>query len=150
MPLTDRGTTEEGVMTEFVRVETGGDGVATIRLDRPKMNALNRQLQRELGACARQVDADPHVRAVVIYGGERSFAAGVDIKEMADMTYADMSAQSREMQSCFTAVASIGKPVVAAVTGYALGGGCELALCARYPHRGGERPSWASRRSCSA
>ncbi|WP_405141278.1 enoyl-CoA hydratase-related protein [Sphaerisporangium sp. NBC_01403] len=118
-------------MTEFVRVEAGG-GVATIRLDRPKMNALNGQMQRELAACARLVDVDPSVRAVVIYGGERVFAAGVDVKEMADMTYADMSAHSAELQACFTAVAKIGKPVIAAVTGYALGGGCELALCADF------------------
>ncbi|GAA3839447.1 enoyl-CoA hydratase-related protein [Sphaerisporangium flaviroseum] len=118
-------------MAEFVRVETGGR-VATIRLDRPKMNALNGQMQEELGACARQVDADPDVDAVVIYGGERVFAAGVDIKEMAGMTYADMAAHSGELQACFTAVAKIGKPVVAAITGYALGGGCELALCADF------------------
>ncbi|MEV7964930.1 enoyl-CoA hydratase-related protein [Sphaerisporangium sp. NPDC088356] len=118
-------------MTEFARVEAGG-GIATIRLDRPKMNALNGQMQRELAECARQVDADPGVRAVVIYGGERVFAAGVDIKEMADMTYADMSAHSGELQACFTAVAKIGKPVIAAITGYALGGGCELALCADF------------------
>ncbi|MCW2881015.1 MAG: enoyl-CoA hydratase [Sphaerisporangium sp.] len=118
-------------MTDFVRVEVSGR-VATIRLDRPKMNALNGQAQEELGVCARQVDADPGVRAVVIYGGERVFAAGVDVKEMADMTYADMSAHSSALQACFTAVAKIGKPVVAAITGYALGGGCELALCADF------------------
>ncbi|MFC4588289.1 enoyl-CoA hydratase/isomerase family protein [Sphaerisporangium corydalis] len=118
-------------MTELVHVETTG-AVATIRLDRPKMNALNGQMQEELGARAREVDADPAVRAVVVYGGERVFAAGVDIKEMADMTYADMSAHSAGLQECFTAVARIGKPVVAAITGYALGGGCELALCADF------------------
>jgi enoyl-CoA hydratase/carnithine racemase len=115
-------------MGEFVRVETA-DGIATIRLDRPKMNALNRQVQLEIADCARQVDADPGVYAVVVYGG-RIFAAGADIKEMADMSYADMVAQSAVLQECFSAVARIGKPVVAAVTGYALGGGCELALCA--------------------
>ncbi|WP_214409498.1 enoyl-CoA hydratase/isomerase family protein [Sphaerisporangium fuscum] len=118
-------------MAEFVRIEVSGR-VATIRLDRPKMNALNRQMQTELGECARRIDADPDVHAVVIYGGERSFAAGVDIKEMADMGYADMSAHSADLQACFTAVAKIGKPVVAAITGYALGGGCELALCADF------------------
>ncbi|WP_326644126.1 enoyl-CoA hydratase-related protein [Streptosporangium sp. NBC_01755] len=115
-------------MGEFVRVEKA-DGVATIRLDRPKMNALNRQVQLEIAECARQVDADGDVSAVVVYGG-RVFAAGADIKEMADMSYADMAVHSRTLQDCFTAVARVGKPVVAAVTGYALGGGCELALCA--------------------
>jgi enoyl-CoA hydratase/carnithine racemase len=115
-------------MGEFVRVETA-DGIATIRLDRPKMNALNRQVQLEIAECARQVDADPGVYAVVVYGG-RVFAAGADIKEMADMSYADMVVHSAVLQDCFTTVAKIGKPVVAAVTGYALGGGCELALCA--------------------
>ncbi|MFJ2030212.1 enoyl-CoA hydratase/isomerase family protein [Streptosporangium sp. NPDC087985] len=116
-------------MGEFVRVETA-EGIATIRLDRPKMNALNRQVQEEIAECARQVDADPDVHAVVLYGGERVFAAGADVKEMADMPYADMAAHSGVLQDCFTAVATIGKPVIAAVTGYALGGGCELALCA--------------------
>ncbi|MEV8634058.1 enoyl-CoA hydratase-related protein [Streptosporangium sp. NPDC051023] len=116
-------------MGEFVRVEKA-DGVATIRLDRPKMNALNRQVQQEIADCARQVDADPDVYAVVLYGGERVFAAGADVKEMADMPYAEMAVHSTTLQDCFTAVAEIGKPVVAAVTGYALGGGCELALCA--------------------
>ncbi|GAA4189168.1 enoyl-CoA hydratase-related protein [Streptosporangium oxazolinicum] len=115
-------------MGEFVRVEAA-DGVATIRLDRPKMNALNRRVQLEIAECARRVDTDDDVYAVVLYGGA-VFAAGADIKEMAGMSYADMAVHSRVLQDCFTAVARIGKPVVAAVTGYALGGGCELALCA--------------------
>ncbi|MFI6499241.1 enoyl-CoA hydratase/isomerase family protein [Nonomuraea typhae] len=118
-------------MGEFVRVEVA-DQIATIRLDRPKMNALNGQVQQEIGEAARLVDADPAVQAVIVYGGERVFAAGADIKEMADMSYADMSAHSRTLQDCFTAVARIGKPVIAAITGYALGGGCELALCADF------------------
>ncbi|GHH70775.1 enoyl-CoA hydratase [Streptosporangium violaceochromogenes] len=116
-------------MGEFVRVEKA-DGVATIRLDRPKMNALDRRMQAELAACARQVDADPEVRAVVLYGGERVFAAGADVKEMAEMSYADMSAHSEALQDCCVAITRIGKPVVAAITGYALGGGCEVALSA--------------------
>jgi enoyl-CoA hydratase/carnithine racemase len=118
-------------MGEFVSVEVA-DQIATIRLDRPKMNALNGQVQRELAEATREVDADPQVQAVIVYGGERVFAAGVDIKELADMSYADMSTHSRTLQACFTAVAQIGKPVIAAITGYALGGGCELALCADF------------------
>ncbi|NJP90241.1 enoyl-CoA hydratase/isomerase family protein [Nonomuraea sp. FMUSA5-5] len=118
-------------MGEFVSVEVA-DQIATIRLDRPKMNALNGQAQRELAEAAGLVDADPQVQAVILYGGPRVFAAGVDIKEMADMSYADMAAHSGTLQACFTAVAKIGKPVIAAITGYALGGGCELALCADF------------------
>jgi enoyl-CoA hydratase/carnithine racemase len=115
----------------FVRVETA-DGIATIRLDRPKMNVLNVQVQTEIAEAAAQVSADSEVRAVVLYGGERVFAAGADIKEMASMSYADMSARSIALQASFTAVADIPKPVVAAITGYALGGGLELALCADF------------------
>jgi enoyl-CoA hydratase/carnithine racemase len=116
---------------EFVRVESA-DGIATIRLDRPKMNALNAQVQDEIAAAAAQVSADNAVRAVILYGGERVFAAGADIKEMASMGYPAMAARSAALQASFTAVADIPKPVVAAVTGYALGGGLELALCADF------------------
>lgn len=116
-------------MGEFVRVEVE-DGVGTIRLDRPKMNALNVQVQEEIRAAAAECADRADVKAVVVYGGERVFAAGADIKEMADMSYTDMVTRSGALQSSFTAVARIPKPVVAAVTGYALGGGCELALCA--------------------
>jgi len=116
---------------EFVRVESA-DGIATIRLDRPKMNALNAQVQDEIAAAAAQVSADDAVRAVILYGGERVFAAGADIKEMAAMGYPAMAARSAALQASFTAVANIPKPVVAAVTGYALGGGLELALCADF------------------
>ena len=115
--------------SEFVRLEVDG-GVGTIRLDRPKMNALNAQVQDEIKAAALEATANDDVRAVVIYGGERVFAAGADIKEMVEMSYADMVTRSGKLQSAFTSVARIPKPVVAAVTGYALGGGCELALCA--------------------
>ena len=118
-------------MGEFVRVEVA-DGIATIRLDRPKMNALNAQVQDEIAEAAAQVAADASIGAVVLYGGERVFAAGADIKEMADMPYAAMAERSRKLQASFTAVAQIPKPVVAAVTGYALGGGLELALCADF------------------
>ncbi|HEU5038668.1 MAG TPA: enoyl-CoA hydratase-related protein [Nocardioides sp.] len=116
-------------MGEFVRLEVA-DGVGTIRLDRPKMNALNVQVQEEIRAAATEATERDDVKAVVLYGGERVFAAGADIKEMADMSYTDMVKRSGALQSSFGTVARIPKPVVAAVTGYALGGGCELALCA--------------------
>ena len=118
-------------MGDFVGVEVA-EHIATIRLNRPKLNALNRQMQLELAEAARIADADPQVHAVILYGGEHVFAAGADIKEMAAMSYADMAAHSRVLQDCFTAVARIGKPVIAAINGYALGGGCELALCADF------------------
>jgi enoyl-CoA hydratase/carnithine racemase len=117
---------------ELVRVEVDL-AVATIRLDRPPMNALSAAVQDELAAAARQVSADPAVRAVVLYGGQQVFAAGADVKEMSELGFADMAAVgSRRLQDTFTAVARIGKPVIAAVTGYALGGGLELALCADF------------------
>ena len=118
-------------MGEFVNL-TVSEGIGTIRLDRPKMNALNVQVQEEIRAAALEAAANDEVRAVVIYGGERVFAAGADIKEMADMSYADMAKRSGPLQSSLSAVAAIPKPTVAAITGYALGGGCELALCADY------------------
>ncbi len=116
-------------MGEFVRLEVA-DGVGTIRLDRPKMNALSVQMQDEIRAAAAEATEREDVRAVVLYGGERVFAAGVDIKEMADMSYVDMVRRSGALQSAFTTVARIPKPVVAAINGYALGGGFELTLCA--------------------
>ncbi len=114
---------------EFVRLEVEG-GVGTIRLDRPKMNALNVQVQEEIRAAATEAASRDDVKAVVLYGGEKVFAAGADVKEMADMSYTDMVKRSGALQSALTSVARIPKPVVAALTGYALGGGCELALCA--------------------
>ena len=116
-------------MGEFVRLEVE-DGVGTIRIDRPKMNALDVQVQEEIRAAAVEASAREDIRAVIIYGGDRVFAAGADIKEMAQRSYTDMVTRSGALQKAFSAVAEIPKPVVAAVTGYALGGGCELALCA--------------------
>jgi enoyl-CoA hydratase/carnithine racemase len=114
-----------------VRLEVA-DGIGTIRLDRPPMNALNAQVQDELHAIAHEVGERRDVSAAVIFGGEKVFAAGADVKEMAEMSYPDMVDRSRALQSAFAAVARIPKPVVAAITGYALGGGCELALCADF------------------
>lgn len=112
---------------EFVRLEVA-EGIGTIRLDRPKMNALSVQLQDEIGIVAQQAAEDPDVHAVIVYGGERVFAAGADIKEMQTMSYVDMLQRAAKLQGCLNAVAAIPKPTVAAITGYALGGGCELAL----------------------
>ncbi|MFF6999241.1 enoyl-CoA hydratase/isomerase family protein [Streptomyces sp. NPDC008313] len=108
------------------------EGVGTIRLDRPPMNALDVATQDRLKELAEEATRREDVRAVVLYGGEKVFAAGADIKEMQAMDHTAMVVRSRALQDSFTAVARIPKPVVAAVTGYALGGGCELALCADY------------------
>jgi enoyl-CoA hydratase/carnithine racemase len=92
------------------------------------MNAISLQVQAELRAvCAEATERDD-VRAVVVYGGERLFAAGNDVAEMAQMSYADMVKATRGVSQAATAIADIPKPTVAAVTGYALGGGCELTL----------------------
>jgi enoyl-CoA hydratase/carnithine racemase len=112
---------------EFVRLEVK-DGIGTIRLERPPMNALNVQVQEELRAAATAAGADAEVRALIVYGGEKVFAAGADIKEMADMGFPAMAARAGALSSAFDSLARVPKPVVAAITGYALGGGCELAL----------------------
>jgi enoyl-CoA hydratase/carnithine racemase len=114
-------------MSELVRLEVEG-GVATIRLDRPPMNALNFEIQDALPAAALEATARRDVFAVIVYGGEKVFAAGADIKEMQPMSYTDMVDRSAALQAAFTVIARIPKPTVAAITGYALGGGCELAL----------------------
>jgi enoyl-CoA hydratase/carnithine racemase len=116
---------------EFVTLQVE-DGVGTIRLDRPKMNAINEQLHWEVRAAAMEAEKRDEVRAVVLYGGERVFAAGADIKAMSQLDGAGMVAWGRELTASFTHVARIPKPVIAAVTGYALGGGYELALCADF------------------
>ena len=118
-------------MGEFVRLEIA-DGIGTIRLDRPPVNALNDQVRDELAAVASSAAADDEIRAVILYGGEKVFAAGADIKEMAEAGYAAMADRSGRLQGALSLVAAIGKPVVAAITGYALGGGLELALAADF------------------
>jgi len=92
------------------------------------MNALNRQVQEEIRAAARQATVDPEVKAVIVYGGEKVFAAGADIKEMAELDFVQMSEIIADLQSALGAIADIPKPTVAAITGYALGGGLEVAL----------------------
>jgi enoyl-CoA hydratase/carnithine racemase len=115
-------------MAEFVAVEIADD-VATIRLERPPMNALNAQVQREIADAAHSVSQHRGIGAVIVYGGPSVFAAGADIAEMSSMGYSDMASASRELRSSFNTVARIPHPTIAAITGYALGGGLELAMC---------------------
>src|SRR5699024_4690511 len=100
------------------------------RLDRPPMNALNRQVQREMVAAVQEANERDDVAAVIVYGGEKVFAAGADIKEMDGMTAAEMSRTAADLQRSIAVVSEVTKPTVAAVTGYALGGGLEVALSA--------------------
>ena len=116
-------------MGDLVRLDTEG-AVAVIRLDRPPVNALNRAMHRQLAEVAAEIGHRPDLRAAVLYGGSRAFAAGADIKEMAGLTSDTITDFGRSMVVAFNAIAELPMPVVAAVTGYALGGGCELALTA--------------------
>ncbi|GAA1032082.1 MULTISPECIES: enoyl-CoA hydratase/isomerase family protein [Amycolatopsis] len=116
-------------MGEFVTLEVEG-GVGTIRLDRPPVNALNNQVQAELAEAAREASDRDDVRAVILYGGEKTFAGGADIKEMSSRTYPEIAKFGAELTASLARVANIPKPVVCAITGYALGGGLELALTA--------------------
>jgi enoyl-CoA hydratase len=108
-------------------VETA-DGVTLIRLNRPEaLNALNSQLLDELSQALDAAEADEAVRCVVLTGSERAFAAGADIKEMSDKSYAQMFSQDFFTKGA-RRIEQFRKPIVAAVAGYALGGGCELAM----------------------
>ena len=118
-------------MSEFVRVETSS-GVATIRVDRPKMNALNPQVLAELTEAANAVAVDADIRAAVIWGGPRIFAAGADIGGFTDLAPAEAQALSRQFNDAFLAVENMPQITVAAVNGYALGGGMELAMAAEF------------------
>jgi enoyl-CoA hydratase len=110
---------------EFIAQEIRGP-VGVVRLNRPRArNALNNQLLHELMEALEALDADSAVGAIVLTGGD-SFAAGADIKEMAGQSAAEMLAGG--FIACFARLTRIGKPVIAAVSGWALGGGCELAL----------------------
>lgn len=115
-------------MSDVVRLEVA-DGIGTIVLDRPKMNALDATMQRRLVEVADEAAERDDVSAVIVWGGEKVFAAGADIAEMAEMSFADMSAHVRLLQKFSRALAGIPKPTVAAITGFALGGGLETALC---------------------
>ena len=114
-----------GDSEQFVKVERGADGVAVVRLERPKANAMSTELLGQLHAAAQDLTADPP-GAVVIWGGERIFAAGAEISEFGGP--AEAVSIGGRFRAALDAVAAIPRATIAAITGYALGGGCELAL----------------------
>lgn len=118
-------------MAELVRLEIDG-AVGIIRLDRPPVNAINRAIHGDLLAVTEQVARHPDIRAVVLYGGERAFAAGADIKEMVGLNSHEITVLGGTLNAAVTAITRLTQPVIAAVTGYALGGGFELALAADF------------------
>ncbi len=115
-------------MGELVRVETAAAGVAVIRLDRPKMNALNDQVVEELASAAAELAASDEVRAVVVWGGPKIFAAGADIGGFAGLDRAGGQALSASINDALLALENLPQITVSAVNGYALGGGMELAM----------------------
>ncbi len=113
---------------ELITVRVEADKVGIITLNRPKqLNALNDQLMTELGTALKAFDADPAIGCMIITGSEKAFAAGADIGAMASYTFADVY-KSDYITRNWEQIRSIRKPVIAAVSGFALGGGCELAM----------------------
>jgi enoyl-CoA hydratase len=111
---------------EAIIVETHGR-VGLIRLNRPQaLNALNPAIRTELLAAAEAFDADPAIGCIVITGSDKAFAAGADIKEMADQSYMDVFLS--DYAAAYERLTRVRKPIVAAVAGFALGGGCEVAM----------------------
>ena len=114
-------------MTEVVLLERPAEGVVLLRINRPEArNALNLEVRKLLAKHLAEIGEDTTTRAVVLTGNEKSFAAGADIKEMADV--GTIEALQRGIHRLWQSIGSCRKPVIAAVSGYALGGGCELAM----------------------
>ena len=114
-------------MGEFVRIDTEGR-VATIRIDRPPANALARPVSLELSEAAATVAGDEGVRAVVVWGGERLFAAGADIRKMVGYGPDEIASDVGALEQACRDLEAIPKVTIAAINGFALGGGLEVAL----------------------
>jgi enoyl-CoA hydratase len=113
---------------QLIEVHTHAEKVGVITLNRPKqLNALNAELMIELGTALKAFDADPLIGCMVLTGNEKAFAAGADIGAMATFTYADVY-KTEYITRDWETLRSIRKPVIAAVAGFALGGGCEVAM----------------------
>src|SRR2546423_13157185 len=113
-------------MSDLVVTAVPGGGVVVVRMQSPPMNALSQALLLQLRDVARKLGNDASVKAVVVAGGEKAFAAGADISEFGDQDAARRI--SHGFREAFDAVAAIPRPVIAAIRGYALGGGLELAM----------------------
>jgi enoyl-CoA hydratase/carnithine racemase len=114
-------------MTDLVLLERPAEGVVLLRINRPEArNALNLEVRKLLAKHLAELGEDTTTRAIVLTGNDKSFAAGADIKEMAEAGTIEML--QRGVHKLWRAIASCPKPVIAAVSGYALGGGCELAM----------------------
>src|SRR2546423_4521807 len=126
-------------MGEFVRLEVD-DGVGTIRLDRPPMNAINDDLTRDLVDAATEATMRDDVRAVVMWGGEKVFAAGADIKQMAQASSQQMKGRIGGLQEAFSVVEDIPKVTIAAINGFCLGGGARVRPPGDFPVSPGGAP----------
>ncbi|WP_191244653.1 enoyl-CoA hydratase/isomerase family protein [Amycolatopsis deserti] len=121
----------KGEKTVYVDVEVEG-AVATIRMDRPPLNVLNLELLNSLREAAEEIAARQEIKAVVLYGGPEVFSAGADIRELEQLTDEEAPEHAKAMQDAVMSVAHLPVPVIAAIRGAAVGGGCELALAADF------------------
>jgi enoyl-CoA hydratase len=119
-------------MNEFVSIHTSEDqqGVATLLLSRPPTNALTRQVYRELVGAVADLGRRDDIRAVIVFGGHEIFSAGDDVPELRTLDADEAAAANQACRAAIDALAALPKPTVAAITGYALGGGLNLALAA--------------------